>query len=93
MKLSRERDVEFSKDLKRFVPPRLFLMNVFGGELDVLIGRENRRQKSGLIIFFSHSSLINCMTCSKQGISQLFLFVFMNKIRETAVAYVTTGEA
>lgn len=53
MKLSWERDAEFSKDLKRFVSPCLFLINVFDGELNILIGKENGREEVQGLLFFS----------------------------------------
>lgn len=85
MKLSRERDVEFPKDLERLVPPRLFLI-IFDGELGVLIGKENGRQKvSSLLFFFSHS-YTDCMTCCAQDNLLLFLLVFMTQMREMALA-------
>ena len=52
MKLSRERDVEFSKDLKRFVPPRLLPSNTSDGDLDVLIVERTADWKSGFMVFF-----------------------------------------
>ena len=52
MKLSRERDVEFSKDLKRFVPPRLLPINTSDGDLDVLIVEKTGYRKSALWSFF-----------------------------------------
>lgn len=45
MKLLWERDVEFFKDLKRFVLFCLFFINVFDGELNILIGKENGREE------------------------------------------------
>lgn len=51
MKLSRERDVELSKDLKRFVPPRLLLINTSDGDLDVLIVERTGDRKSGFMVF------------------------------------------
>ena len=51
MKLSRERDVEFSKDLKRFVPPRLLLINTSDGDLDVLIVERIGDRNSGFTVF------------------------------------------
>lgn len=61
MKPSWERDVEFPKDLKRFVPPLLFFINIFVGKLDVLIVKENGRQEVSGLLLFSHS-YIDCMT-------------------------------
>lgn len=53
MKLSQERDVEFSKDLKRFMPPRLLPINMSDGDLDVLIVERTADRKSGFMVFFS----------------------------------------
>lgn len=53
IKLSRERDVEFSKDLKRFVPCRLLLISASDGDLDMLIVKKTGDRKSGLWSFFS----------------------------------------
>lgn len=61
MKLSWERDVEFPKDSKRFVSFLLFSINIFYGELDVLIVEENGRQEVSGLLLFSHS-YIDCMT-------------------------------